>query len=59
MQLRSILGRSNLNDNKGYKKRKEIKKIKKNIWLGKICKLNFIFVFINFIILIIAIYFKK
>ena len=43
MQLRAILGRNNLNDNKGSKKEKKLIEEKRIFDWKRICKLNFIF----------------
>ena len=59
MQLRAILGRNNLNDNKGSKKEKKLIEEKRIFDWKRICKLNFIFLFIKFMILVIGIYLKK
>lgn len=59
MQLRAILGRNNLNDNKGSKKEKRLIEEKRIFDLKRICKLNFIFLFFNFMILVIGIYLTK
>lgn len=59
MKLRVKLRRNNLNENKGSKREKVLIEEKRIFDWKRICKLNFIFLFINFMILVIGIYLKK